>query len=59
MNNTLFIKKNGNDMLVFQIYVNNIVFRATNLSVCREFCNLMKREFEISIMAELTFFLGL
>ena len=59
MDNTLFIKKNGKNMLVCQIYVDDIVFCATNPSICQEFCNLMKGEFKMSMMGELTFFLGL
>nr|KYP55003.1 hypothetical protein KK1_001207 [Cajanus cajan] len=42
-----------------QIYVNDIVFYSTNLSLCEEFAKTMQEEFEMSMMGELTFFLGL
>ena len=46
-------------MIVVQIYVDDIVFGATNMSLCKEFESIMQKEFEMSMMCELTFFLGL
>ena len=46
-------------MLVCQIYVDDIFFGATNSSMCQGFCDLLKREFEMSMMGEHTFFHGL
>ena len=59
VDNTLFIKKNNDDMLICQIYVDDIIFGATNPFMCGDFCDLKKGEFEMSMMRELTFFLGL
>ena len=42
-----------------QIYVDDIIFGATNPSLCEEFAASMEGEFEMSLMGELTFFLGL
>ena len=56
---TLFIKKKNEDLLVVQIYVDDIIFGATTHVLCEEFANLMKEEFEMSMMEELNFFLGL
>ena len=56
---TLFIRKSKNDILLVQIYVDDIIFGSTNDLLCKDFSNLMKSEFEISMMGELTFFLGL
>ena len=56
---TLFIKQNGKDILVVQVYVDDILFGATNESLCNEFSDLMQKEFEMSMMGELNFFLGL
>ena len=42
-----------------QIYVDDIVFGSTNIHLCKEFEALMQGEFEMSMMAELSFFLGL
>ena len=56
---TLFIKKDKNDILLVQIYVDDIIFGSTKKSMCRDFEKLMKDEFKMSSMGELTFFLGL
>jgi len=56
---TLFTKTKAKDFLIIQIYVDDILFGATNNSLCEEFLNLMSKEFEISMMGELTFYLGL
>ena len=56
---TLFIKNRNHDILLVQIYVDDIIFGATNESLCKEFANIMQSEFEMSMMGELTFFLGL
>lgn len=37
----LFIKKKSNDLLIVQLYVDGIIFSATNKSMCREFASLM------------------
>ena len=56
---TLFIKKTKNDLLIVQIYVDDIIFGATNYCLCEEFSKLMQGKFEMSMMEELKFFLGL
>ena len=38
---TLFIKKTKDDLLIVQIYVDDIIFGATNHSLCEEFSKLM------------------
>nr|GFD15951.1 putative ribonuclease H-like domain-containing protein [Tanacetum cinerariifolium] len=56
---TLFIKKKQKDILLVQIYVDDIIFGATNKALCQSFEKLMKDKFQMSSMRELTFFLGL
>ena len=56
---TLFVKKDENYLLVAQVYVDNIVFGATINTRAIEFSKEMKKEFEMSMVGELTFFLGL
>nr|GEV14491.1 retrovirus-related Pol polyprotein from transposon TNT 1-94 [Tanacetum cinerariifolium] len=56
---TLFIKTQKGDILLVQIYVDDIIFGATNKDLCKSFENLMKDKFQMSSMGELTFFLGL
>ena len=56
---TLFLKKRKEDLLIIQIYIDNIIFGATNKSLCKEFSKLMQEKFEMSMMKELNFFFGL
>jgi len=41
------------------VYIDDILFGATNDCLCKEFSNLMSKEFEMSMVGELTFFLSL
>ncbi|GKC42974.1 putative ribonuclease H-like domain-containing protein, partial [Tanacetum coccineum] len=56
---TLFIKKDKHDIILVQVYVDDIIFGSTKKSWCDEFEVLMKNRFQMSSMGELTFFLGL
>nr|GEX96967.1 hypothetical protein [Tanacetum cinerariifolium] len=55
---TLFIKKKKSDILLVQVYVDDIIFGSTNKDLCKAFEKLMKDKFRMSSMGELTFFLG-
>nr|GEU99952.1 hypothetical protein [Tanacetum cinerariifolium] len=55
----LFIKRQKGDILLVQIYVDDIIFGSTNEDLCKSFEKLMKDKFQMSSMGELTFFLGL
>nr|GFD37517.1 putative ribonuclease H-like domain-containing protein [Tanacetum cinerariifolium] len=55
----LFIKKQKGNILLVQVYVDDIIFRSTNKELCKGFEKLMKDKFKMSSMRELTFFLGL
>nr|GEW96838.1 uncharacterized mitochondrial protein AtMg00810-like [Tanacetum cinerariifolium] len=52
-------KKQKGDILLVQIYVDDIIFGATNKDLCKSFEKLMKNKFQMSSIGELTFFLGL
>ena len=54
----LFIKKIESDILIVQIYVDDILFGSTNKKMCDDFSRKMSEEFEMSMMGELCFFLG-
>nr|GEV86938.1 putative ribonuclease H-like domain-containing protein [Tanacetum cinerariifolium] len=56
---TLVIKQIKNDILLVQVYVDDIIFGFTKKSLSTEFENLMHKRFQMSSMRELTFFLGL
>ncbi|GJR23688.1 putative ribonuclease H-like domain-containing protein [Tanacetum coccineum] len=53
---TLFLKKDKHDIILVQVYVDDIIFGSTKKSWCDEFEALMKSRFQMSSMGELTFF---
>ncbi|GJY75803.1 retrovirus-related pol polyprotein from transposon TNT 1-94 [Tanacetum coccineum] len=59
INSTMFITKKGKDMLLVQIYVDDIIFGSTNLKLSKKIEKLMHNKFEMSLMRELKFFLGI
>ncbi|GJV88559.1 retrovirus-related pol polyprotein from transposon TNT 1-94 [Tanacetum coccineum] len=56
---TLFTRHAGNDILLVQIYVDDIIFASTNTAMCDEFANQMTNKFKMSMMGKMSFFLGL
>ncbi|GJX75736.1 retrovirus-related pol polyprotein from transposon TNT 1-94 [Tanacetum coccineum] len=56
---TLFTWQAGNDLLLVQIYVDDIIFAPTNTAMCNEFANQMTTKFKMSMMGQMSFFLGL
>ncbi|GKE29900.1 putative ribonuclease H-like domain-containing protein [Tanacetum coccineum] len=56
---TLFIKRVKGDILLVQVYVDDIIFGSTRKEMCIEFEKMMHKKFQISFMGEMTFFLGL
>ncbi|GJV11417.1 retrovirus-related pol polyprotein from transposon TNT 1-94 [Tanacetum coccineum] len=56
---TLFTQKVGNDLLLVQIYVDDIIFASTNTVMCNEFANLVTTKIKMSMMGQMSFFLGL
>ncbi|GJR46775.1 putative ribonuclease H-like domain-containing protein [Tanacetum coccineum] len=56
---TLFIKNQKGDILLVQVYVDDIIFGSINKDLCTGFEKLMKDKFQMSSMGELTLFLGL
>ena len=56
---TLFIKGKGKEILLVQLYVNDIIFCSTNQNFWQDFSKIIQGEFEMSMMGELTYFLGL
>ncbi|GKC02309.1 putative ribonuclease H-like domain-containing protein, partial [Tanacetum coccineum] len=56
---TLFIKKDKHDIILVQVYIDDMIFGSTKKSWCDDFEALMQIRFQMSSMGELTFFLGL
>ncbi|GJV78799.1 retrovirus-related pol polyprotein from transposon TNT 1-94 [Tanacetum coccineum] len=59
VDNTFFTKKKSSNLIIVQIYVDDIIFGSTCQDMCDEFAKIMHDEFEMSMMGELNFFLGL
>nr|GFC07456.1 putative ribonuclease H-like domain-containing protein [Tanacetum cinerariifolium] len=56
---TLFIRRQREDFILVQVYVDEIIFGSSNPQLCREFKGLMHEKLQMSAMGELNFFLGL
>ncbi|GJX15355.1 retrovirus-related pol polyprotein from transposon TNT 1-94 [Tanacetum coccineum] len=56
---TLFTRQARNDLLLVQIYVDDIIFASTNTAMCNEFANQMTTKFKMSMMGKMSFFLRL
>ncbi|GJZ39928.1 retrovirus-related pol polyprotein from transposon TNT 1-94 [Tanacetum coccineum] len=50
---TLFTRKAGNDLLLVQIYFDDIIFASTNTALCNEFANHMTTKFKMSMMGKI------
>ncbi|KAJ9552231.1 hypothetical protein OSB04_016276 [Centaurea solstitialis] len=59
VDSTLFLMKEGEHIVVIQIYVDDIIFGSTSRELCKKFENVMAEEFKMSMMGEINFFLGL
>nr|GEV97589.1 uncharacterized mitochondrial protein AtMg00810-like [Tanacetum cinerariifolium] len=59
INKSLFIKRHKSDILLVQVYVDDIIFGSTEKELCNTFEKLMHKKFQMSSMGKLTFFLGL
>jgi hypothetical protein len=58
INTTLFSNKVNGELLICQLYVDEIIFGSTNKAFNSKFAKLMTDKFEMSMMGELEFFLG-
>ncbi|GJS03409.1 putative ribonuclease H-like domain-containing protein [Tanacetum coccineum] len=56
---TLFTRKSGKHILLVQIYVDDIIFASTDHNACNIFSNEMSSKFQMSMMGQMSFFLGL
>nr|GEV75483.1 putative ribonuclease H-like domain-containing protein [Tanacetum cinerariifolium] len=57
VDNTLFTENKSSNLIIVQIYVDDIVFVATCQDMCDEFAKIMHDEFEMSTMGKLNFFI--
>lgn len=57
VDNNLYVKVEGDHILVVEVYVDDIIFGCNNDALSKKFSKIMESEFEMSILGELTFFL--
>ncbi|GJZ56453.1 retrovirus-related pol polyprotein from transposon TNT 1-94 [Tanacetum coccineum] len=53
---TLFIRREGKDILLVQIYVDDIIFASTTTELCDKFSEIMCSKFKMSMMGKISFF---
>ncbi|GJY44244.1 retrovirus-related pol polyprotein from transposon TNT 1-94 [Tanacetum coccineum] len=58
IDNTLFVYKTQNNVILVQIYVHDIIFGSTSIKLYKQFAKLMTQRYEMSMMDVLTYFLG-
>jgi hypothetical protein len=58
-NNNLYIKTKDNNFLIVLVYVDDIIFGCNKDSLVQWFSSAMQFEFEMSMIGEMPFFLGL
>ncbi|GJW96518.1 retrovirus-related pol polyprotein from transposon TNT 1-94 [Tanacetum coccineum] len=56
---TLFVKREGKDILLVQIYADDIIFASTKPDLCETFSKIICLKFQMSMMGKLSFFLRL
>ncbi|GJT69206.1 retrovirus-related pol polyprotein from transposon TNT 1-94 [Tanacetum coccineum] len=58
IDNTLFTYKTQSDVIIVQIYLDDIIFGSTSVKLSKQFAKLMTTKYDMSMMGELTYFLG-
>ncbi|GJW09755.1 retrovirus-related pol polyprotein from transposon TNT 1-94 [Tanacetum coccineum] len=56
---TMFIRKEGKELLLVQVYVDDIIFVASTPELCDLFAKIMCSKFKMSMMGKISFLLGL
>nr|GEW83715.1 retrovirus-related Pol polyprotein from transposon TNT 1-94 [Tanacetum cinerariifolium] len=59
MDPIMFIRRDRRELLLEQIYVDDIMFAASTLELCDLFAKIMCSKFKMSMMGKMSFFLGL
>jgi hypothetical protein len=54
-----YCKIDGNNLIIMEVYVDDIIFGSDNEKMSKDFAKMMQKEFEMSFLGELNFFLGL
>ena len=59
LNSNLYKKIEDDELLIIVVYVDDIIFGTKEESISRKNSSIMQKEFEMSLLGELTYFLGL
>ena len=59
VDSNLYVRNEKDYQLIVVVYVDDIIFGGCKESICKDFANKMQREFEMSMIGELSYFLGL
>ena len=59
VDSNLYIKMDKNNMIIIEVYVDDIIFGCDDDRLSQQYAKDMQREFEMSLLGELNFFLGL
>jgi hypothetical protein len=59
LDRNLYIKVDQNNILIIEVYVDDIIFGSDDDRMSKKFSKDMHNEFEMSLLSELTFLLGL
>lgn len=59
VDSNVYFKIKGDSILIVVVYVDDIIFGIDSTDFCSEFPEVMKSKFEMSMLGELSFFLGL
>jgi hypothetical protein len=59
IDNNLYCKIDGNKMIIVEVYVDDIIFGSDDDKMSKDFARMTQQEFEMSLLGELNFFLGL
>ena len=59
VDSNLYMKMDKESMIIIEVYVDDIIFGSHDDRLSQQFAKDMKSEFEMSLLGELKFFLGL
>ena len=59
MDNNLYFKLDQGHLILLEVYVDDIIFGSDDNTLNQQFALDMQKEFEMSLLGELTYFLGL
>ena len=59
VDNNLYVFNSEKGQLITIVYVDDIIFGGDHFELCQDFAQKMSEEFKMSLIGEMTYFLGL